>query len=268
MKTIKLLAVAALAMLAADSSAQLTKDFTGWRRFEVSFNAMSWKDENAELYAKNEGPWSDGWSPFVDAKGFSLGLIKGASVSKKVPLFLEFGGRLSWIHSSDDKYFDYLDYYDDEGSHGFKDKKTTFMNLAIPVNVAYKFTFGDAGKVAIVPFFGLNYKFTFLARMKYNHANEDYDCVPGKNCDYEIGEYKLNLFKEEDDDDDEGFLLENEDTKVFQFGLNVGVGFHLKKFYVGYTFQPDLTPFFKYEGKSFDYKEKMRNSLITVGINF
>lgn len=64
---------------------------------------------------------------------------------------------------------------------------------------------------------------------------------------------KYNLLKEEEGD-----------AKIFQFGLNLGVGVNIDKFYVGYTFQPDLSPYQKEGG----LKIKTINNYVTVGINF
>ena len=214
MKAIKFLAIAILTSFAVEASAQLTKDLTEWTRFEVSFDAQRFK-------YKGEGVEADGITP----KGASIAVMKGISLTNNLPIFLDLGGRLSWTHSKD--------------SYDKGDEKCTFMNIAIPVEAAYKFAFASAPNVKIVPFFGPNFKFNFLARRKWEPTKGD--------------DVKANLFKEE-----------NGDARIFQFGLNLGLGVNLRKFYVGYNFQPDLSSF-KKDG---DNKTKTINNYITVGVNF
>lgn len=214
MKAIKLLVVAVLASFAAEATAQLKKDLSEWTRVEFSFVAEKFKGENGNSEYE-----------ICDPKGASFGVMKGISLTNKVPLFLDLGGRLTWTHFKDD---------DKNGEW-----KYTFMNIAIPVNAAYKIAFSSAPNVTILPYFGPNFKFNFLAVNKWE--SED-----GKH------ESKSHMLK-----DDEG------DGKVFQFGLNLGVGVNLRSFYVGYNFQPDLSPF----QKDGDNKTKTIQNYVTVGIN-
>ena len=213
MKAIKFLVVAVLASFAVEASAQLKKDLNEWTRIELSFDAQKLKGE-------------DGGSEFeiIDPKGASFAFMKGISLTNKLPIFLDLGGRLSWTHKKDESH---------DG-----DMKWTFMNIAVPVNAAYKLAFASSPNVTIVPFFGPNFKFNFYARKKWD-GNDGH-------------ESKSNLLKEEEGD-----------AKIFQFGLNLGVGVNLRSFYVGYNFQPDLSPFQK-EGS---YKTKTLQNYVTVGIN-
>lgn len=112
-----------------------------------------------------------------------------------------------------------------------------FLNVAVPVNAAYKLSFANSPNVKIVPFFGPNFKFNILARTTWD---------PDRGS-----KVKTNIL-----DDANG-------GKVFQFGLNLGCGFYLHKFYVGYTFQPDLSPFSKMDG----VKAKTISNLVSLAIN-
>ena len=213
MKSIKLLALSALAVFAVDASAQLTKNTEEWTRVELSFNAQKMK-------AKDDDHSTDGQK----TKGAAVAFMKGVNLTTKLPLFLDLGARLTWNHAKE--------------SRTGGDEKWTFMNIAVPVNAAYKLSFASS-PVTIVPFFGPNFKFNFLARHKWE-GSDGHDV-------------KHNLFKE-----DEG------DAKIFQFGLNLGVGVNIRKFYVGYHFQPDLSSF----QKDGDYKVKTLNNYVSVGLNF
>ncbi|MGN0028361.1 MAG: outer membrane beta-barrel protein [Marinilabiliaceae bacterium] len=213
MKLIKFFAVAVLAAMTADATAQLTKDTHGWTRVELSFDAQKMKEKN------NNASW-DG----EKQKGASIGFMKGVNITSKMPLFLDLGARLAWLHSKDE-------------FHG-GDTKTTFMNIAVPVNAAYKLSFASS-PISIVPFFGPNFKFNFYGRTKTSYDN---------------GEEKKYKWLNSDDGD----------ARIFQFGLNLGVGVNIERFYVGYTFQPDLSSYVKHDG----YKLKTINNFISLGVSF
>lgn len=221
--------------MGVSASAQLTKDFTGWTRVELSF------DVRKETYKSGAASIGNDES----TKGLALAVMKGISISQKVPLFLDLGGRISWTHSSED--FTYGDVVGSSWENRLLDdevvgaSKETYMNIAIPVNAAYKLSFT---KVSLVPFFGPNFKFNFLAVTKDDYTDAD--------LEKKYGENKENLLKDD------------EYHRVFQIGLNLGVGVNLKNFYFGYTFQPDLSSW----RKNGDYKTKTKNNYITVGYNF
>lgn len=222
MKLIKFFAVAVLAAMTADATAQLTKDTHGWTRVELSFDAqkMKVKDGNATWDGEKQ-------------KGASIGFMKGINITSKMPLFLDLGARLAWLHSKDE--------WTGTNELGKKvdcSKKTTFMNIAVPVNAAYKLSFASS-PISIVPFFGPNFKFNFYGRTKT--SNDD-----GK-------EVKTKWL------DSDGW-----DARIFQFGLNLGVGVNIERFYVGYTFQPDIVSYVKHDGN----KTKTINNFISLGINF
>ncbi len=226
MKAIKFLAVAVLATFAANASAQLTKDTKGWTRVEVSFDAQKMKLKNGSNSSENEGD---------KTKGAAIAFMKGVNITTKMPLFLELGARLSWTHQKDSWSETFY------GVSRSYESKTTFMNIAVPVNAAYKFSFASSA-INVVPFFGPNFKFNFYGRTK------ETETVDGKETE--------NKYK---------WLSEDgADARIFQFGLNLGVGVNINKFYVGYTFQPDLSSYVK----NGDYKLKTINNYISVGVNF
>ncbi len=219
MKAIKFIAVAVFAAMTANASAQLTKDTQGWTRVELSFDAQKMK-------VKDGG---SSWDSDKQ-KGASVAFIKGVNITSKMPLFLDLGARLSWLHSKDE--------WDHAGSS--VESKTTFMNIAVPVNAAYKLSFASS-PISVVPFFGPNFKFNFYGRTKTT----------------------TTIGNQEKEDKLKWLDKDGMDARIFQFGLNLGVGVNINKFYVGYTFQPDLSSYVK-DG---DYKVRTINNLISVGIN-
>lgn len=213
MKSIKFIAIAIFAAMTANASAQLTKDTQGWTRLELSFEAQKLKYKDGSIT----------WDSEEKQKGVSLAFMKGVNITSKMPLFLDLGARLSWLHSKDEF----------EGG----DSKTTFMNVAVPVNAAYKLSFASS-PISIVPFFGPNFKFNFYGRTKETVGDE---------------EIKTKWL------DKDGM-----DARIFQFGLNLGVGVNIQRFYVGYNFQPDISSYVK-DG---DQKLKTINNFISLGVNF
>ena len=213
MKSIKFIAIAILAAMTANASAQLTKDTQGWTRVELSFEAQKLKYKDGSIT----------WDSEEKQKGVSLAFMKGVNITSKMPIFLDLGARLSWLHSKDE----------------FKggDSKTTFMNVAVPVNAAYKLSFASS-PISIVPFFGPNFKFNFYGRTKDTYGDE---------------EIKTKWL------DKDGM-----DARIFQFGLNLGVGVNIQRFYVGYNFQPDISSYVK-DG---DQKTKTINNFISLGVTF
>lgn len=208
----KFLTVAALSALAISASAQLTNDNSEWARFGLAFDAQKIKVDAG-------GTTADGQK----TKGVAVEFMKGISLTNNMPLFLDLGARLAWTTAKEDM---------TGGSY-----KYNFLNVAVPVNAAYKLSFANSPNVKIVPFFGPNFKFNVLARTTWD---------PDRGS-----KVKTNIL-----DDDNG-------GKVFQFGLNLGCGFYLHKFYVGYTFQPDLSPLSKMDG----VKTKTISNLVSLAIN-
>ena len=179
----------AIMLFAFNASAQ-------YNRFEASFVAANMKFDYGE-FSETQNP-----------KGAELGFIHGFGLSKNIPLFLEVGGRLQFLHLNLDDWEEDLDITDN------------FLNLSVPVVATYKFNVTD--KISIAPQFGFNLKFNLVAKEKdeYKGESESY-----------------SWFDEDEWGDDA--------AKRFQFGLNAGVGFSFSKFYLGYRFQPDLSEFIK-----------------------
>lgn len=212
----KILLSAALLCLAGTASAQFAwcpeVDTDNYQRFQVSYVNEKLTNIPGDIY---EG-----------VGGFSFGYITGLSLTSEYPLFIETGAKLNWNHSVED-------FGEDE------DAKFTHMSVAIPLNLAYKFTIND--RISIQPFAGLNFKFNVVATEKY-------------------GDDKLNLLSKDDmgSRDDRG--------KFFQLGGHFGLGVNLTKFYLGWEYEGDFSKFVEY-GKS-DEKCKFHTNYLTVGYNF
>ena len=210
MKKITMLFAAVVAMFGMKANAQLVNDTEGWTRVEASFAVQSLGDNDP-----------------LKTKGFELGYIKGINLTTNLPLFLELGGQLAWTHKKDSY----------EVVNQDIDIKYTFMSLAIPVNVAYKFAFSSSDNFTIVPFVGPNFKFNLIGKEK-------------------VDDEKISYFDEDD-------MGKDNTARRFQVGLNLGVGVNIsQKLYVGYRFQPDFMHYFDND------EAKSHANYITLGINF
>lgn len=212
MKIFKCL-VAAVALLCSATSAMAQFDTDNYTRVSASF--VSSKLTNTESFLEDN----------IDPKGINIGILQGLSVSDNLPLFLEIGANLTWLHSADDF-----------GVGG--DLKTTFMNFAIPLNMAYKYAIND--KVAFSGHAGLNFKINMLGKLKADGMDD------------------FSLLSKDD--------MGSRDARanIFQLGGQIGAGVHLADFYLGWQFQTD---FMKYMENELCDRDKSRfiANFITLG---
>ena len=188
----------------------------------------------------------------IRMKGFDVNYLHGFSLTQKIPLYLEVGGRLTFDTYKWDKYREYY------GSW-FKEKdRFNILSLSVPINVSYKYTFNNG--LYIAPFAGIHFRLNLLGQWKYETVNSDGHSHDGT----------INLFKADDYDDD-AFCEEDEDPcKRFQFGGQLGVNFGYKAWNMGLAYYLD-TPFYKYDEVSNskeDFKYKASGIALTVGYNF
>lgn len=225
MKKITFILAAFAALFTAEANAQLVNDTDGYQRFEASFASGNMHNEVnlMGLTAKDD----------EKTKGFELGYVKGINITTNMPLFLELGGNFTFLHNKNE-------------DHGIT-TKLTMANIAIPVDVAYKFAFSSSN-FTILPFIGPNFKFNLIGKTRADLsqiAEEDYKS-------------KQNLF----DKDDMG----DNTAKRFQFGMNIGAGVNIGKIlYVGYKLQPDFIRYMKIDSDNYS---KTRTQYVTIGINF
>lgn len=230
------------------TSAGAIKDTNPYDRFSVSFVS-----ETVSYDIKDMDNQS--------TSGFGLKYIHGFSLSKTLPLFLETGVDMHvgfWSDSEDyevgygsDRYG--YDYYDAE----MKFKLTT-MNLAIPVNLAYKFNVNES--FSIQPYLGLNFKFNVLAKKKTSIDVDDSE-VQDAIDDLTDKEFTEKFYALRDasmfDKDDVG---KDAAWKRFQMGWHIGVGFNYNAFNFGISYGTDFIKLCK--------KTSTSTLAVGVGINF
>lgn len=162
-----------------------------YKRFEVGFTTGTLK--------------VDGEEADESEKGLTAALIYGTRLMPELPLFLEYGAKATWLHSSEE-----------EDIMGYEIEETfNYLNVSVPLNAVLKI--GITDDVVVSPYVGLNLKVNIMAKSKVK---------------YEEDTETLNYFDKDDMDDDV--------FNRFQLGMNLGVGVNFKKFYIGYNFQPDF----------------------------
>lgn len=171
--------------------------------------------------------------PAIKPKGVNFGGVAGFLVSDNLPIYLEPGLNFTWAHSADDY------------ANGAGEVKFTYMNAAIPLNGVYKYDLND--KVAVSGFFGFNFKANLMAKQR----NKYDDGIT----------YSKRTFSWLSKDDMGG---RDNRGSFFQLGSQIGCGFHVSRFYIGYQFQWDWMKFQEYDVPNAD-KYKWVSNYITVG---
>ncbi len=196
MKNLKVILVAALMAVSAPAFAQFANSGSSSSSADTEdYNRVGITYENANLSPKGGDSFG--------LNGFGVNYIHGFSVSSELPLFVETGLKFSGVFHSE--------------SEGSEEVKNTFMYLAVPVNVAYKFAVGE--NMSIQPYLGLNLKFNLVGKQKYTDS------------DYPEDDYEINVFDKDDMDPT---------WKRFQLGWHIGAGLNYKQFYVGLSYGTDF----------------------------
>ncbi len=185
-------------------------DTDDYSRFELSYAATKFSFQNLD----------------ENTNGFSAGFLWGDNISADLPLFVEYGFNLTYVIGKDEA---------SDASFGTAKETDKFLNVALPLNLAYKIALAD--NVSLVPFAGLNFKVNLVGKAEMEATG--YSSVT------------LDFFDDED--------VENT-AKRFQLGANVGIGLNINNLYVGYRFQPDF----------FEYVDNMKTKThyISLGVNF
>lgn len=255
MKAIKLSLLLAFAMLATTASAQFVNsgnnatatqqgagstsfDLTsvktsGWNRIFISYNPSKVKIDIDD-------------ADDIDFKGFQVGYLRGFSLTKKVPLYLEAGVAFQYRSNKDE------DSYEGETYT----TKYKMMSLNIPVNLLYRFNFND--DFSISPYFGLDFRFNLSAKYESEWSYEgDYDY--GYYDDEESNKREIDLL-DEDDVEKNGWNKKDDTWGRFQAGWHIGVGLDYRFLHVGVEYGTDFSELCK--------KTKLSTTSITVGLNF
>ena len=176
----------------------------------------------AEKFNSSKSDISD-----LHTKGGSVAYVQGINLTTRIPLFVELGGNLTIAHGESKKSFMISDAY--------YERKLTMVDISVPFNIAYKIAFENS-TVEIVPFFGPNFKFNVIGKM---HENKQYPSSSEKTS--------YSFYKEDDMGDDK--------AQRFQFGLNLGVGFHIGNcLYFGYHIRPDVSKYADIQSAGLKYR--------------
>ena len=274
MKTIKTCLLLAFMGLATTASAQFVTssgnnsgndmsqqgggssfDFTsvktsGWNRVYVSYNPskLNFSDDDYELIDGED----------IKFKGFTVGYLRGFSLTKKVPLYMEIGLGFQYRNYkySDDELSPKLSeeaYEDEDLNINFSDDdvtlKYTMMSLNIPINLLYRFNINN--DFSISPYFGFDLRFNIKATQKSEWtAYTDYDYE-----DTEEQEWSNDCFDKKDMGDDDDYVWNR-----FQAGWHIGVGLDYKALHIGVEYGNDFNELCK--------KGKLSTTSITLGVNF
>lgn len=248
----KLSLIAGMLLVAATASAQFanTNSKTGAKSVDTdNYNRItfSWNPTTFDYDYKGVDN--------LTLNGLSLGYTAGISLSKKYPMFIEVGARVNYAFKTQDAFEEQYgtQITEDEvdllyNKHSYTD---TYVNLAVPVNFAYKFKVGK--DFAITPYLGVVLKANIIALRSYNFeltdaAIDDYG-MDKADWDLDATDYfsKKSVGKDN---------LWNR----FQIGWNIGAGFDYKKFYFGLSYGTDFMQIAKRTSTS--------NYAITLGVNF
>lgn len=250
----KLSLIAGMLLIAATASAQ----------FANSNSKSGSKSVDTDNYNRITFSWNPQTFDYdykgvdnLTLNGLSLGYTAGISLSKQYPMFIELGARVNYAFKTQD-YF--------EGSYGTDDDEyteemidaifnkhnttDTYVNIAVPVNFAYKFKVGK--DFAITPYLGVVLKANIISLTSY---------------DFELTDDALDagVEKAEWDWDTKDYFSKKDVGKDytwnrFQIGWNIGAGFDYKKFYFGLSYGTDFMQIAKRTSTS--------NYAITLGVNF
>lgn len=274
MKTIKTCLLLAFMGLATTASAQFVTssgnnsgndmsqqgggssfDFTsvktsGWNRVYVSYNPskINFSDDDYEFIDGED----------IKFKGFTVGYLRGFSLTKKVPLYMEIGLGFQYRNYkySDDEIYPILSeeaYEDEDLNRNYTDDdvtlKYTMMSLNIPINLLYRFNINN--DFSISPYFGFDLRFNIKATQKSEWtAYTDYDYE-----DTEEQEWSNDCFDKKDMGDDDDYVWNR-----FQAGWHIGVGLDYKALHIGVEYGKDFNELCK--------KAKLSTTSITLGVNF
>ncbi|MCI5776750.1 MAG: hypothetical protein MR215_03845 [Bacteroidales bacterium] len=142
-------------------------------------------------------------------KGISACYMRNYVVGPRYCLAVEYGAKVTWLHG-----------VKKSGAYDAYTDRVDYLNVSLPVNLTRSISIGTSG-VSLAPFFGPNFKFNIVGKYRESFDGKKRDSV--------------------------NYLSRDRKTpaSIFQFGMNVGVGFYYKQFVVAYTFQPDFTDYVK-----------------------
>lgn len=186
-------------------------------------------------------------------KGFSAGYLRGFSLTRRVPLYMEVGAALqygfseSYTGSSDTSYDEEQGYMSTSYSG-----RVHMVSVNVPINLLYRFNIND--RLSVSPYFGLDFRYNVACKAKFDTKNRY-----GEYGEYEEvgGNVSFNFFDKE--------LMRQagfEPFSRFQPGFHAGIGLDYRMLHLAVDLGKDF-----YE-LSPTGKGKIRTTSITVGYNF
>ena len=219
-----------------------TKDYN---RFYVGYSVPNiiWKapvESNKEDY------------PFT--QGFHVGYLHASHLSKKIPLYLEYGVNFQYLFGRASQQ------YNSGGgnSHFWITNWGSMYSLNVPLNLAMRLGF-HGGEKAITPYLGVNLRYNVGGTIKQRERGTTHPSYGYEETD------KIALFDKSDD----RYAMGDKAFERFQVGVNFGVGYTYKKLYVGVgcTFDAMRIANAVKTGKSYQEKYHIVGSLSVVNIS-
>ena len=193
MKRIKFFMVACLLGIASTVSAQFVNTNSSNSSMSGSSDVVSWQGLRISYLPVSINGDQGG---DISINGASIGYVKSYAISSTAPLFIETGANASWIG----------------GELEDSDIKLNMFSVNVPINLGYKFSFGDNN--GIFPYAGLTLRGNIIGKMKYDDESVD-------------------VFKGDDA------------WKRFQIGWQIGVGATFNTFFVGASYGSDFSDIFE-----------------------
>lgn len=181
-----------------------------YHRVYFGYTPAVWTGGRISEFGRETRYWDGGTAT---THGFHFGYFYGANLTKKLPLYLEFGGGFQY-NNKKDKTVD----FDDDVKYTLRSNLDIFQ-MVLPVQVTYRFKIGNKG-FKIAPYVGLTPKFNLVAK--------DREKISGG------GESASKTYN----------LYDYEDTKpnVFQLAGQVGCTFYYKKLTAAFGIMTDFSP--------------------------
>lgn len=178
-----------------------------WKSFLTSADKSAWKGIRFSYDHSNMRCSGGNDVVRLGYNGFSVGYVQSFLLGHKLPLFLETGGGVNYLHRS----------YD--GSNGAVVNKysTNILALSIPVNVVYKVNVCD--KVTVKPYTGLYLRLNLMAKQNFEGGPEGYTV-----------EDDINLFSGDN----------AESWKRVQLGWRIGASAEYGRYSVGLGYAVDF----------------------------
>lgn len=173
-----------LAFIGLTTSAFAQNDYTGYNRIYVGYTGVNAKWSADDISESQKFP------------GFSVGYLRGISLTQKVPLYLEVGGALQYNKYSEDG------------------ESMKMFGLNIPVSLLYRFNITD--DFSISPNFGFNFRLNLMGKGEDDGSDESVNLFD----DDEMGGEAWNRFQA-------GWHIgANFDYKFLNLGVNWGTDFN------------------------------------------